>query len=150
MSSDYRLSPALGARLVGLLLFAAAILVFAATAAVALLNLHSVVLLVAALGIVASVVIAAQLLMRRAVVVHFDERGYRVSMIRGAGVKEAVWTDVEDAVTASPREIPCVVLRLKDGRSTTIPVQALAADREEFVRDLQRHLRDGQGLRPLQ
>lgn len=150
MSSDYRLSPALGARLVGLLLFVAAILVFAATAAVALLDLHSVVLLVTALLIVTAVLVAAQLLMRRAVVVHFDELGYRVSMIRGAGVREAAWTEVQDAVTASPRDIPCVVIRLTDDRSTTIPVQALAVDREEFVRDLQRYLQDGQGLRPLE
>jgi hypothetical protein len=42
-----------------------------------------------------------------------------------------------------------VVLHLRDGRTTTIPVEALAADREEFVRDLQEHLQRGHGLRPL-
>jgi hypothetical protein len=42
-----------------------------------------------------------------------------------------------------------VVLHLRDGRTTTIPVAALAADREEFVRDLQAHLQRGHGLRPL-
>ena len=30
---------------------------------------------------------------------------------------------------------PCVVLRLRDGRTTTIPVGVLAVDRERFVRD---------------
>ncbi len=35
-------------------------------------------------------------------VVHLDESGYRVALVRGAGVKEARWSDVEDAVTASP------------------------------------------------
>ena len=45
--------------------------------------------------------------------------------------------------------IACVVLHLRDGRTTTIPVAALAADREEFVRDLQAHLQRGHGLRPL-
>lgn len=149
MSSDYRLSPALGARLVGLLLVVVAILVFATTAAVALLNLPTVVLLVVALGLVAGVLATGQLLLRRTSVVHFDDQGYRIALIRGAGVKVAAWTDVEDAVTTSPRDIPCVVINLKDGRTTTIPVEALAADREEFVRDLQAHLQRGQGLRPL-
>lgn len=149
MSSDYRLSPHLGARLVGLLLFVAAILVFAATAAVALLDLHTVVLLVVALLLVGGVLVAGQVLMRRTIVVHLDDTGYRIQLIRGAGVKEATWKEVEDAVTSSPRDIPCVVLRLKDGRTTTIPVEAVAADREDFVRDLQEHLQRGQGLRPL-
>jgi hypothetical protein len=41
-----------------------------------------------------------------------------------------------------------VQLRLRDGRSTTIPVQMLAIDREEFVRELQLHLSHGTS-RPL-
>ena len=40
-----------------------------------------------------------------------------------------------------------VVLRLRDGRTTTIPVEMLAMDREAFARDLQEHLQRGQGLR---
>ena len=66
--------------------------------------------------------------------VHLDDTGYRVRLVRGAGVNEARWKEVEDAVTATPRGVPCVILRLTDGRTTTIPVEALAADREEFVR----------------
>jgi hypothetical protein len=42
-----------------------------------------------------------------------------------------------------------VVLRLRDGRTTTIPVQMLAVDREAFVRDVQDHLQRGHGLRKL-
>ena len=42
-----------------------------------------------------------------------------------------------------------VEIRLRDGRTTTIPVQVLAADREEFVRDLQQHLQRGHGMRRL-
>ena len=56
---------------------------------------------------------------------------------------------MQEAVAAKPRGVPCVVLRLRDGRSTTIPVQALDVDREQFAREIQRHLRRGQGLRPL-
>lgn len=148
MSSDYRLSPAFGARLVGLLVVSLAVLVFLATAVVAVLNLHTVVLVPVALVVVA-VVFALGAVLRRTPVVHLDDTGYRVRLVRGAGVRQAGWREVEDAVTASPRDIPCVVLRLVDGRTTTIPVAALDADREEFVRDLQAHLQRGQGLRPL-
>lgn len=148
MSSDYRLSPAFGARLVGLLVVSLAVLVFLATAVVAVLNLHTVVLVPVALVVVA-VIFALGAVLRRTPVVHLDDDGYRVRLVRGAGVRQAGWREVEDAVTASPRDIPCVVLRLVDGRTTTIPVAALDADREEFVRDLQAHLQRGQGLRPL-
>lgn len=148
MSSDYRLSPAFGARLVGLLVVALAILVFVATGVVAVLNLHTVVLVPVALVVVA-VIFGLGAWLRRTPVVRLDDDGYRVRLVRGAGVRQAGWREVKDAVTASPRDVPCVVLRLVDGRTTTIPVAALDTDREEFVRDLQAHLQRGQGLRPL-
>ena len=103
-----------------------------------------VVAVVAALGL-AAVLVAGHLLTRRAYVVRLDEDGYQVRMVRGAGVRAARWTEVEDAVTASPRGVDCVVLRLRDGRTTTIPVQVLAADREAFVRDVRAHLERGSG-----
>jgi hypothetical protein len=55
----------------------------------------------------------------------------------------------EAVTTVTAAGLPVVVLKLTDERTTTIPVTLLAADREEFVRDLQRHLQHGQGLRPL-
>ena len=147
--SDYRLSPALGARLVGLLLVALAVLLFTTTALVALADLPPDLLVVLAASGVVAVFGLGWFLTRRAYVVRFDTDGYRVRMIRGAGVTESGWKDVADAATGSPRGIPCVVLTLRDGRTTTIPVGTLAVDREQFVRDLQQHLQDGQGLRPL-
>ena len=72
--------------------------------------------------------------------------GYRIQWVRGVGTASGRWKDVEDAVTTTVADAPVVVLRLRDGRTTTIPVEVLATDREEFVRDLQRHLRRGQGL----
>lgn len=148
MSSDYRLSPAFSARLVGLLVVGLAVLVFLATGVIAVLNLHTLVLAPVALAGV-TVIFALGARLRRTPVVHLDDGGYRVRLIRGAGVREAGWHEVEDAVTATARDLPCVVLRLTDGRTTTIPVEALAADREEFVRDLRAHLQRGQGLRSL-
>lgn len=148
MSSDYRLSPAFGARLVGLLVVGLALLVFVATGVVAVLNLHTLVLVPVALAGVAGIFVLGALL-RRTPVVHLDDTGYRVRLVRGAGVREARWTEVQDAVTATARNLPCVVLRLIDGRTTTVPMEALDADRDAFVRDLRAHLQRGQGLRPL-
>jgi hypothetical protein len=64
-------------------------------------------------------------------------------------VKAAGWRDVEDAVTASPHGVDCLVLRLRDGRTTSLPVAAIAEDREAFVHEIRGHLGRGQGLRPL-
>lgn len=148
MSSGYRLAPALAARLVGLLLVVLAGLVLFATVLVALLDGPTVLLLV--VGATALVAVLALTVPLRTVrVVELDEQGYRVRMIRGAGVRAARWRDVEDAVAASPRGVDCVVLRLRDGRTTSIPVAAVDASREDFVEDLRAHLRRGQGLRSI-
>ena len=147
--SDYRLSPALAARLMGTMLVVLALLLFGVTALVALLHLPpDLLVLVTVLGVVA-VFGTGYALTRRVHVVHLDEEGYRVRAIRGAGVTAARWTDVEEVVAGSPRGIDCLVLRLRDGRTTTIPVAAVAADREELARDVRDHARRGEGLRPL-
>ena len=148
--SDYRLSRPFVARLVGGYLVLFAVVVFVATAVVALTQVLPpdflvVLLVVGLLGLVG----LASWLRARAFVVRMDAGGYEVRMVRGAGVKQARWSEVEDVVTATPHDIPCVVLRLRDGRTTTIPVPALDVDREQFVRDLQQRLDRGQGLRPL-
>ena len=64
--------------------------------------------------------------LRRREVVRFDDVGYRVRHIRGAGVREARWKDVEDATAPTVLNDRCVLLRLRDGRTTTIPVDVLA------------------------
>ncbi|GAA2140529.1 hypothetical protein GCM10009844_10220 [Nocardioides koreensis] len=148
-SSDYRLSPALGARLMGTLLVLLALLLFASTALVALLHLPlDLLVLLAFLGLVA-VFGLGYVLTRRTYVLRLDDEGYRVRLIRGAGVTTARWKDVEEVAAASPRGIACLVLRLRDGRTTTIPVAAVAADREELARDVRDRARRGEGLRPL-
>jgi hypothetical protein len=149
LPSDYRLNPAFAARFVGLALVGAALVVFALTALVAVLDLPADLLVVLVVIVVAGVFGLAWWLRSRAFVLRCDDDGYRIGLVRGAGVKAARWTEVADAVTATPHGIPCVVLHLKDGRTTSIPVPALAIDREQFVRELQRHLQRGQGLRKL-
>lgn len=148
--SDYRLSRPLVARFVGFYLVVFALVVFVGTAVVAAVgsvppDLLVVLLVVGLLGLAG----LSGWLRSKAYVVRLDQEGYTVRMIRGAGVKQASWREVEGVDTASPRDIPCVVLRLRDGRTTTIPVEALEVDREQFVRELTAHLDRGQGLRPL-
>lgn len=149
-ASDYRLAPALGVRFGGGLLVLVAALVLAATLLAGLLDLSGWLPVgIAVAGLLAAVA-AAYLVTRRVAVVHLDAAGYRVRLVRGTGTAAAGWKEVEEAVTTtSASGAPVLQLRLRDGRSTTIPVDALAADREEFVRDLLEHLRRGQGIRPL-
>jgi len=147
--SDYRLNPALAARLLGVGLVGVALLVFVGTAIVAVLHLPPVLIGLLA-GLVLVVVFGGGLALTRAsYVVRLGDEDYHVRFIRGAGVTQARWVDVEDAVTADIAGAPCVVLRLKDGRTTSIPVGALAADGDDFVRDVREHLDRGHGMRRL-
>jgi hypothetical protein len=79
-------------------------------------------------------------LVRRWYVVRLDDVGYTVRFVRGAGARAARWDDVQDVVTATVAGARCVVVRLRDGRSTTIPVDLIEGDSEEFVRAVGRRL----------
>jgi hypothetical protein len=148
MSSGYRLAPSLVARLLGLVLVLTAVLVVVTTLLAALLQWSPTVLLVSAVVAALAVLLSAWWL-RRVEVVSLDEQGYRVRLVRGVGVDRGRWRDVADAVTGEARGIDCVVLRRKDGSTTSIPVTAVAGDRDRFVEDLREHLRRAEGLRPL-
>jgi hypothetical protein len=74
------------------------------------------------------------------VVVHLDDTGYRVRFVRGVGAPAARWPEVLEAGPQFVAGSACVVLRLRDGRTTTIPVEALAGDREVFARDVRDRL----------
>jgi hypothetical protein len=87
--------------------------------------------------------------LRRGDVVRLDETGYRVRFVRGAGVRQAPWKDVEDVTAPTVEGQRCVLLRLRDGRTTTLPVDVLAGSSDAFVKDLQQHLNRGHGYRRL-
>jgi hypothetical protein len=101
------------------------------------------------LVVVLAVVVSGFALTRLTPLVHLDAAGYRVRLLRGAGVRAARWRDVEDVVTATVHGHDCVVLRLRDGRTTTVPVAVLDAPREVFVQDLRTHLDAGHGYRRI-
>lgn len=146
---DYRLAPLVVARIVGSYLVALALLVFAATVAVAAAGWSGDVLVVLLAAGVGGVVALGWWLRTRAYVVRFEADGYRLGVVRGAGVRRARWVDVTDAAATTAGGAPCLELRLRDGGASAIPVAALAVDREQFVRELRERLQRGHGLRPL-
>jgi hypothetical protein len=147
---DYRLAPLVVARIVGSYLVGLALLVFVATVAVAAAGWSGDVLVVLLAAGVVGLVILVWWLRTRAYVVRFDADGYRLGLVRGAGVRQARWTEVTDAGATTAGGAPCVELRLREGGSTVIPVAAVAIDRDEFVRELREWLQRGHGLRPLE
>ena len=149
VASEYRLSQALAARLLGFLVAGLGVAVFLLTALVGLLALPLLVLAVGVVLVLVALFSGGFLLTRRTTVVALDDAGYRVRFVRGAGVTQARWTDVEDVVATEVAGERCVVLRLRDGRSTTVPVRVLAGSADGFVQDLQQHLDRGHGYRRL-
>ena len=147
--SDYRLPPILVARIVGGALVLLALLLLATTLVVAAAGWSPDVILVAVLVGALGLVGLVWWLRTRAYVVRFDVEGYRVGLVRGAGVRAAPWSAVSDAATTTLHGVPLVVLTLRDARTTVVPVTVLEGDREELVRELQRRLQAGHRLRPL-
>jgi hypothetical protein len=145
----YRLAPAVVARLVGLALVAVAVLLFVATAVVALAGWSFLVVVAVAVAGVAATGGLGWWLRSRAWVLRCTDDGYRVRLVRGVGVAAARWSAVEDAVTTYRHDVACLQLRLRDGRTTTIPVGVLGVDKDALVRELQGRLQRGHGLRPL-
>lgn len=139
--TDYRLAAPVMARFVGAYLVLLALVLLVVTAVVVAADLNAD-LLVLVLGVgLLGLIGLGWWLRSRLVVVRLTDAGYQVRMIRAAGATDARWAEVEDAVAAAPSGIDCLVLRLRDGRSTTIPMQLVAADKDDFARDVREHLR---------
>lgn len=149
MPSDYRLSQPLAARILGVLLAVLGAFVVLLTLLVGVLDLPPAVMLGGIVVGVVSFLVGGFFLTRRATVVRLDDAGYRVRLVRGAGVRQARWTDVEDVVATTVGGERCVVLRLRNGGTTTIPVRLLGASPDAFVKDLQGHLNRGHGYRRI-
>ena len=149
MAQDFRLAPAIGVRFVGAAFVSIAVVVFVLTfVAIAVRVPFIWVLGVAALAALAAVGLGVAL--RRVPAVRMDDAGYAVHWLRGVGVRRAGWAEVEEANTASADGVDCVVVRLGDGRTTTIPMLALAAPRDEFVTVLRDRLKRARPTRPLE
>ena len=151
MTSSYRFAAPFIVRMTGVGLVAVGVLVLVLAGLVAALSLPEAVLSAGLLVavVLCLVVLAGLAALRRRDVVRLDETGYRVRYVRGAGVRQAPWKDVEDVTAPTVEGQRCVVLRLRDGRTTTMPVDVLAGSADAFVRDLQQHLNRGHGYRRI-
>lgn len=141
-STTYRLAPALGARLVGRSLVTLAALVVVATLLGAVTGVGwAPAGVVTALGLGFALVWSWYLL-RRAWAVRLSAEGYAVRLLAGVGVTRAAWSQVAEVVATSPGGRPCLVLTLRDGRSTRLPMGALADDPDRFASDVRDRVRD--------
>lgn len=147
--STYALAPQLRARImgaalvgIGLLLALGAVLVVSLGWSLDILVILVAVVLVVIFGL-------GHLLVRRWYVVRLDELGYRVRFVRGVGVAQARWVDVAEVKAADVAGARCIVLNLRDGRSTTIPVDAIEGGSARIGDELRRRLNKGHGIRPL-
>lgn len=66
-------------------------------------------------------------------VLRMDPDGFRVRLLRSAQARTARWSDVLDVSTGTVDGVRCTVLRLRDGRRTTLPVDVLAGDPDELI-----------------
>jgi hypothetical protein len=141
-TSTYRLAPALAVRLVGRSVVTLAVLVVVATLVGVLVGLGW--LLAGAITAVGLVLVGgwAWYLLRRAWAVRLSGEGYVVRLLGGIGATSAAWSSVDEVVAASPGGTPYLVLRLRDGRSSRLPMAALATDADAFAHDVRRRVRD--------
>jgi hypothetical protein len=146
---DYRLARGVRARLFGALLVASGVVVLVLTAVLAVAGVAREVVVGLAVVVVLGAVLTAVVLGRAWPVVRLDDTGYRIRFVRGVGQSRARWTDVSDLTTTVVSGTPCVVLRLRNGARSTVPVALIEADREAFVDELQRRLDAGHGYRRL-
>jgi hypothetical protein len=142
VATTYRLAPALGVRLVGRSLVTLALAVVVATVIGVLVGAGWAI--AGTVAVVGVLLVAgwAWYLVRRAWAVRLTPRGYDVRLLGGIGVTTASWSQVDEVVAASPGGRPCLVLRLRDGRMTRLPMAAVAGEADTLAHDVRRRVRD--------
>ncbi len=104
------------------------------------------------LALVVTVVVlgaAAWLVWRPPLVLELSARGYRLHHLRGGGVPDADWRDVESAQTQDTAHGPALVIKLSDGRHSVAPRALLGGRAEEAAGEVQERLDTAYGYRPL-
>jgi hypothetical protein len=147
--TTFALAPALRARLLGTGLVAIGSVVLIAMLLTWLADLPGAVVSGLVVLAVVGVVTLALLVGVRRWVLRLDEHGYRVRALRSAEVRSARWTDVLDLQATSVAGQRSVVLRLRDGRTTTLLVDAIEGDSTRLVEAISEHLDRGHGYRRL-
>ncbi len=80
-------------------------------------------------------------------VLRLDQHGYRVRALRSAQARSARWTDVLDVQATTVAGHRCVVLRLRDGRTTTLPGDVIEGGPTRLAETITAHLDRGHGYR---
>ena len=88
------------------------------------------------------------LLGRRRWVLRLDDQGYRVRVLRPE-VRAARWSDVLDLRAVNVGETRCLALRLRDGRTTTLPVDSVEGGPTHLTKLLSDRLDRSNGYRRL-
>ncbi len=146
---DFALSPALRLRLLGSGLVAIGLVVALGVLVTWVTDLPTAFVSgLVVLGAVGAVALGLLVGVRHWVL-RLDETGYRVRVLRTAEARSARWTDVLDLQTATVSGTRCLVLRLRDGRTTALPVDAIEGDPAALTEALPAHLDRGHGYRRL-
>ncbi|MGN6723705.1 MAG: hypothetical protein ACTHJM_13930, partial [Marmoricola sp.] len=119
---------------------AIALLLVAATVVVSVFNINDIVMLVLVVLVLGAITVLGSLLSKRFYVLRVDDIGYQTRFVGGVGAKQARWVDVLDLGVVTIEGARCAQFRLRDGQTTTIPVDVLQTDPEELVREFQRRL----------
>ncbi len=146
---DYALAPTVRARLLGTGLVAIGVVVSLGMVVAWLADLPSAIVSGLVVLALAGVVTLGLLVGVRHWVLRLDETGYRVRALRTAEARSARWTDVLDLQTRTMSGARCVVLRLRDGRTTALPVDVIEGDPAALTETLTAHLDRGHGYRRL-
>jgi hypothetical protein len=144
-SSTYRLSTAHVLRVLGPLVIALGALWMV----VAITELTGAVRGLAALLTLVVVGVGAVALVRPPRVLQLSADGYRVSLVRGAGVPRSSWPEVEAVGTQPGGTGPCLVLTLKGKQTTVVPLSLLGARSLEAQREVHERLNQAHGYRRL-
>lgn len=127
------LAPALRARILGAGIVAVAVVLLALVLLAWLLSLPGVVVTLVVVVVVVALAALLGLLLPAHWVLRLDEDGYRIRVLRSAQAMSARWSDVLDVRVATVDGVRCSVIRLRDGRTSTLPVDVLGGDPEELV-----------------
>jgi hypothetical protein len=145
---ELALAPALRLRLLGTGLVAVGVVVAAGVLLTWLV--HADAALVTGLVVLGAVgVVSLGLLLGlRHWVIRLDQHGYRVRGLRPQA-RSARWSDVLDLQAINVTGHRCLVLRLRDGRTTVLPVDAVEGGPARLTELLTAHLDRGHGYRRL-
>ena len=146
---DFALAPALRARLLGTGLVAIGTAVVLGVLLGWLAGLSSAVVSGLLALAVVGVLVLGLLVGVRHWVLRLDADGYRVRGLRSAQAKSARWSDVLDLQATTDTGSRSVVLRLRDGRTTALPVDLIEGDPAALTQALSDHLDRGHGYRRL-